>query len=149
MRLRTLLRIYYLGTDPDHLGYPVGLLPDFLGTPIPVQPDPVNGAISHSPTFNMSTSVKSLRSVSVQGSTPPQRPYLCANHAPVTIDSFSRTCPKDCGPSAMTTTAFCTVLLVTSAGRFKSSFESTCRVQDIPKTDVAGVLEFVLRRRVK
>jgi len=61
----------YPGTDPVHLGYPVGLQPDFLGTPITVQPGPANGAIGHSPTFNMSTSVKSLPSVSLKHSTRP------------------------------------------------------------------------------
>lgn len=49
----------------------------------------------------------------------------------------------------MATTAFCTVLLVTSTGRCKSSLESICRVQEIPKTDVAGLFELVRRRRVK
>lgn len=49
----------------------------------------------------------------------------------------------------MATTAFCTVLLVTSAGRRTSSLESICRVQEMPKTDVAGPFELVRRRRVK
>ena len=49
----------------------------------------------------------------------------------------------------MVTTAFCTVLRVTSAGRFRRLFESICRVQDIPKTEVAGLETVAFRRRVK
>lgn len=79
----------------------------------------------------------------------PEYPYFCANHAPVTIESFSLSWPKNCGLSAMATTAFCTVLLVTSGGRCNSSLESICRVQEIPKTDVAGRFGLVRRRRVK
>lgn len=76
-------------------------------------------------------------------------PYFCANHAPVTIESLSLSRPKNCGLSVMATTAFCTVLLVTSTGRCTSSLESICRVQEMPKTDVAAPFEFVRRRRVK
>lgn len=76
-------------------------------------------------------------------------PYFCANQAPVTIESFSLSWPKNCGLSAMATTAFCTVLLVTSAGRCTSSLESIWRVHEIPKTEVAGPFGLVRRRRVK
>jgi hypothetical protein len=44
-------------------------------------------------------------------------PYLCANHAAVTTPSCALIAPKCCGLSLMTTTAFWTVLRVTSAGR--------------------------------
>jgi hypothetical protein len=54
---------------------------------------------------------------STQHSRKIQDPYLWANHADVTIDNFSRNVPKCCGPSVTTTTAFCTVDLVTSGGR--------------------------------
>ena len=67
----------------------------------------------------------------------------------MTIESLSLSRPKNCGLSVMATTAFCTVLLVTSTGRCTSSLESICRVQEIPKTDVAAPFEFVRRRRVK
>jgi hypothetical protein len=63
--------------------------------------------------------------------------FLCWNHAFVTIPSFSRTCPKACGLSAITTTAFCTVLLVTSLGLSWSFADSSCRVQDMPKSEEA------------
>lgn len=42
--------------------------------------------------------------------------YRCANHADVTTDNFSLNCPTLCGLSVTTTTAFCTVDLVTSGG---------------------------------
>ena len=49
----------------------------------------------------------------------------------------------------MTTTAFCTVDRVTSAGRLMSEAASSCRVQDIPKSEVAGVFSVATRRNVK
>lgn len=79
----------------------------------------------------------------------PYYPHLCANHALVTIDNFSLNCPKYCGLSAMTTTPFCTVLLVTSAGRLIKSAASICRAHDMPKRDVAGWVGVALWRRVK
>lgn len=51
-----------------------------------------------------------------------------------------------CGFSVMTTTAFWTVLRVTSAGLLSSSLESSCRVQLMPKSERSGVL---LSTRVK
>lgn len=54
--------------------------------------------------------------------------------------SLSRNMPKNCGLSAMTTTAFWTVDRVTSAGRLISCDESNCRVQEMPNSDVAGSL---------
>ena len=63
--------------------------------------------------------------------------FRCWNHAFVTIPSLSRTCPKACGLSAITTTAFCTVLLVTSLGLSWSLADSSCRVQDMPKSEEA------------
>lgn len=57
--------------------------------------------------------------------------------------------PKNCGLSAMTTTAFCTVERVTSAGRFMSWVESSCRVHEIPNSDVAGVVSVAGRSNVK
>lgn len=73
--------------------------------------------------------------------------YLCANQAPVTIESFSRMWPNSCGLYAITTTAFWTVLLVTSAGRSSKCVASICRVHEIPNIDVAGEVE--VARRVK
>jgi hypothetical protein len=49
----------------------------------------------------------------------------------------------------MTTTAFCTVLRVTSAGRFIRALESSWRVQEMPKRLVAACLSVASRRRVK
>lgn len=49
----------------------------------------------------------------------------------------------------MATTAFCTVLRVTSEGRYRSALASICLVHEIPKTDVAGLSEVACRRRVK
>lgn len=79
----------------------------------------------------------------------PHHPHLCANHALVTMESFSLSCPKYCGLSAITTTPFCTVLLVTSAGRLIRLAASICRVHDMPNRDVAGWVEVALWRRVK
>ncbi len=95
----------------------------------------------HSPTFKISTSEKSLDHCQYPARpTPVRPPYFCANQAPVTMLSFSLNCPKHCGLSAIATTAFCTVLLVTSAGRLWSSLASNCRVHDIPKTEVGPEL---------
>lgn len=49
----------------------------------------------------------------------------------------------------MTTTAFWTVERVTSAGRLRSWAESSWRVQEMPKREVAGVVGVAGRRRVK
>lgn len=49
----------------------------------------------------------------------------------------------------MTTTAFCTVDLVTSDGRYRSKFESICLAQDMPKREVAGSVAVSFRRSVK
>ena len=65
------------------------------------------------------------------------------------MDNFSLKCPNDCGLSAIATTAFCTVLLVTSAGRLRRSFASICLVHDIPKTEQGGREEVARRRSVK
>ena len=73
----------------------------------------------------------------------------CANHAFVTAESFSRNAPKYCGLSETTTTAFCTVERVTSAGRLINDAASSCLVHDIPKRDVAGLASVPDRRRVK
>ena len=64
-------------------------------------------------------------------------PHLCANHAVVTMDSFSLIWPKAWGLSVMTTTAFCTVDRVTSGGRLSRSFASIWRVHEMPNSDVA------------
>ena len=61
-----------------------------------------------------------------------------ANQAWVTMLSLSRSMPKCWGLSAITTTAFWTVDLVTSAGRVMRCDESSCRVQEMPNNDVAG-----------
>lgn len=47
------------------------------------------------------------------------------------------------------TTAFCTVDLVTSAGRLISLSESSCVVHAIPNREVAGVSSVALRCSVK
>lgn len=65
------------------------------------------------------------------------------------MDNFSLSCPKYCGLSVTTTTAFWTVERVTSGGRLIREFESSCLVHDIPKSDVAGSASVALRRRVK
>jgi hypothetical protein len=57
--------------------------------------------------------------------------------------------PKYCGLSAMTTTAFCTVERVTSAGRTRSWAASIWRVHEMPKREVAGAESVAGRRRVK
>lgn len=49
----------------------------------------------------------------------------------------------------MTTTAFCTVLLVTSAGRSINSVAGSCRVHEIPKRLVAACTDVAERRSVK
>lgn len=49
----------------------------------------------------------------------------------------------------MTTTAFCTVDRVTSSGLLMSLVESSWRVHERPKRDVAGALGVSGRRRVK
>ncbi|PHH59213.1 hypothetical protein CDD81_3568 [Ophiocordyceps australis] len=72
-----------------------------------------------------------------------------ANQAWVTMLRRSRSMPKKRGLSAMTTTAFCTVERVTSAGRLMSCEASSCRVQDMPKSDVAGSASVFGLSRVK
>lgn len=49
----------------------------------------------------------------------------------------------------MTTTAFWTVERVTSEGRESSCEASICRVQEMPKREVGGMLLRAGRRRVK
>jgi len=66
--------------------------------------------------------------------------YFCANHALVTKLSFSRMAVNVCGFSVITTTAFWTVLRVTSAGLLSSSLESSWRVQLMPNNERSGVL---------
>lgn len=78
-----------------------------------------------------------------------QCPYFCANQALVTTLSFSLTALKACGVSVMSTTAFCTVLLVTSFGRLMSWVASSCRVQLMPKRDLDVVVEDCFWTRVK
>ena len=75
--------------------------------------------------------------------------YLWANHAATTTPSCALMTPKCCGLSLITTTAFCTVLRVTSAGLLMSLLASNCRVQDMPKREVAGCVEVSERRSVK
>lgn len=72
-----------------------------------------------------------------------------ANQAWVTMLSRSRSMPKNCGLSAITTTAFWTVERVTSAGRLMSSEESSCRVHDMPNSDVAASFSVFGRSNVK
>jgi hypothetical protein len=90
-------------------------------------------------TFKISVSVKFLAALSAKTFHQlfVHPPYLCANHAPVTADNFSLNCPKCCGSSVITTTAFCTVDRVTSAGRSISKLASICREHDIPNNDEA------------
>lgn len=77
-------------------------------------------------------------------------PYRCANQADVTMDNFSRNVPKCCGRSVTTTTAFCTVDLVTSGERLRSWLEAICRVHEMPKRDDASFwLGVASRRSVK
>ena len=75
--------------------------------------------------------------------------YLCANHAAVTTPNCALIAPKCCGLSVTTTTAFCTVLRVTSAGRSINSLAGSCRVHDIPKRLVAAWEGVAERRSVK
>lgn len=49
----------------------------------------------------------------------------------------------------MTTTAFCTVERVTSAGLLRSWDASICLVHDMPKREVAGSVSVAGRRSVK
>lgn len=49
----------------------------------------------------------------------------------------------------MTTTAFCTVDRVTSAGRERRDEASSCREQDMPKREVGGISSRAGRRSVK
>jgi hypothetical protein len=74
---------------------------------------------------------------------------FCANQAATTTPSCALMAPKQCGLSLITTTAFCTVLLVTSAGLLISRLASNCRVHDMPKSEVAASVEVAERRRVK
>ena len=138
--------------DIDHLPCLANSSPDSLEISDLIKPESHRNDILHSPTFRISTSVKSLW--------PHQRyillftcsvscAYFCSNHALVTIDSFSLNWPKNCGLSAMTTTAFCTVLLVTSGGLRRSSLASICRVHEMPKMEVGALFSVAFRRRVK
>jgi hypothetical protein len=74
---------------------------------------------------------------------------LCANHAFVTIDSFSFNCPKYCGLSHIATTAFCFVDRVTSAGRFMRALESIWRVHATPNREDALRVSVFFSRSVK
>jgi hypothetical protein len=65
------------------------------------------------------------------------------------MDNLSFSCPKNCGLSQIATTAFWTVDLVTSAGRFMSSLESNCRVHEMPKRDEACLSGLTAWRRLK
>lgn len=67
----------------------------------------------------------------------------------MTTDSFSLNCPTPCGLSVTTTTAFCTVDLVTSGVLFIRRLESICLEHEIPKSEVAGSVAVSFRRRVK
>lgn len=78
-----------------------------------------------------------------------EKRYLCANHADVTMDNFSRNVPKCCGLSVTTTTAFWTVDRVTSGDRLIRELAGSCLVQDIPNSEVARCEEVASRRRVK
>lgn len=49
----------------------------------------------------------------------------------------------------ITTTAFCTVDLVTSSGLLMSLLASICRVHDMPKREVGGSEAVAFRRSVK
>ena len=92
-----------------------------LCTPTPSAPPFPLPSQSPAPTLMMSRSLK----------------FRCANQACVTALSCCFRWPKKTvGESATTTTAFCTVLLVTSAGRSISCRESSCRVQAMPKSVV-------------
>src|SRR6202034_801943 len=68
----------------------------------------------------------------------PEETNPCANHAVVTADNLSLRCPNRCGCDVTTTTAFCTVDLVTSGDLFFSLPAEICLVHDIPNSDVAG-----------
>ena len=63
--------------------------------------------------------------------------------------NFSLSGPKNRGLFVTATTAFCTVLRVTSAGRSINSLELICLVHEMPKTDVAGLDAVAFRRSVK
>jgi hypothetical protein len=94
--------------------------------------------------------VKSEKSlVSLVNASRRQTTHRCANQAFVIMESFSRSCPKWCGLSDMTTTAFCTVERVTSAGLLTRVEASICLVQAIPNNDVAGRAAEASFRRVK
>jgi len=75
--------------------------------------------------------------------------YRCANQAEVTMDNFSLNCPTSCGLSVTTTSAFCTVDLVTSGERLIRRFESICLEHEMPNSDVAGSVAVAFRWSVK
>jgi hypothetical protein len=79
----------------------------------------------------------------------PEATDSCANHAVVTADNLSLSCPNRCGCDVTTTTAFCTVDLVTSGDLFFSLPAEICLVHDIPNSDVAGNVSVAFRRSVK
>lgn len=54
----------------------------------------------------------------------------------MTTANLCLNCPNPLGLSVTQTTAFCTVLLVTSFGLLIKSLASSCRVQDIPNAEV-------------
>ena len=114
----------------------------------PDQNFPHNYHSPHPPTLTISTSLKSLYFFNFR-SPSHLNAYFCANHAPVTMLSFSRNCPKHLGSPVIATTAFWTVLLVTSVGRSMSSLESIWRVHEMPNRDVAGDVEVAFCRSVK
>ena len=103
-----------------------------------------------STTFRISMSEKSLENYQhfSRSDEPKLRTHSCANHAAVTVDSLSRSCPNCCGCAVTTTTAFCTVDLVTSEDLFFSLLAGICLVHDIPNKEVTGELS-LFRRSVK
>ena len=74
---------------------------------------------------------------------------FCANHAAVTTPSCALIAAKYCGLSLTTTTAFCTVLRVTSAGRSINLLASSWRVHDMPNRLDAGAFSVSARLKVK
>jgi hypothetical protein len=65
------------------------------------------------------------------------------------MERLSLNCPNRYGSLVMMTTAFCTVDLVMSADLRLSLLALSCRVQEIPNSDVAGRVSVAVCLKVK
>lgn len=141
----------HLDKDPSHLQHLADWMRSFLGTSTLTL-----GTTSHQCSFPL-TNLQDIYicKVAIQYTSASItcdiqcNVYRWANQAPVTIESFSLRWPNSCGLSAMTTTAFCTVLRVTSAGRLNNWLASICLVHDIPNAEVGDVVAEARLRSVK